>query len=77
MDGSFDYKGVKIRFQITDNVNSGLYIVNGIEKISRYITFYDECGNNIGVKSIYGNVEEMQNITVQQALLWYEEMFKG
>lgn len=77
MDGSFDYKGIKIRFRITDNVNSGVCIVNGIEKMSRYITFYDECGNSIGVKSIYGNVEEMQNITVQQALLWYEEMFKG
>lgn len=77
MDGSFDYKGSKISFQITDNKNLGVCIVNGIEKMTRYICFYDSCGNCIGVKSIYGNVEEMQNITVQQAILWYKEMSKG
>lgn len=77
MDGSFDYKGSKISFQITDDQTSGVYMLNGVEKMSRYINFYDSCGNNVGAKRIYGNVEEMQNITIQQASLWYEEMCNG
>lgn len=71
-DGSFNYQGRKISYKIIDNSNKP--IEN--EKMSRYINFCEN-GNNLGVKGIYGYVEDMTNISSIDARKWFDEYLKG
>ena len=74
MDGMFEYDGKDIYYRITDNYNERPRIVKGIEKIGRYLNFYDDNLNPLGVRRIYGTYDEMNNIHSQYAKREYEEM---
>lgn len=71
--GAFECEGKKISYSITDNY-SEIKNFNGVEKISRYINFFDENGDNLGTRVIYGEVEALQNINWKDALEYYKEM---
>ncbi len=71
-DGSFEYNEETILYRITDD-NKPIRGIKGEEKMSRYITFYHNNGQNIGTRSIYGTYDEMSNITDFDAKRWYEE----
>lgn len=71
--GVFEYEGKKISYSITDNC-SEIKNYKGVEKMSRYIDFFDENGDTLGTNVIYGEVEALQNITWKDALECYKEM---
>lgn len=66
-------KEKKTSYSITDNC-SEIKNHNGIEKMSRYINFFDENGDSLGTNFIYGEIEVLQNITWKEALECYKEM---
>lgn len=66
-DGNFEYNGEQIDYVITDN---DIPIKN--EKFSRYIHFYT-AGKSLGIRGIYGHVDQMCNIDSSDAKRWYEE----
>lgn len=70
-DGSFIFEDKKIEFKITDN-NKPPVFRGGIEKMSRYITFYYS-SENLGTYSIYGEVEELTNISAEYAERKFKE----
>lgn len=69
MDGDFKYKDRRIDFKITDN--KGIIVRNGVEKMSRFITFYLE-NENLGTYAIYGDAEQMCNISFEDAQKEFE-----
>lgn len=73
MDGFFECNGERIGYIISDNYSQGTIVIGGVEKMSRFIHYYNSKGKAIGTKNIYGIVEEMQNITPQMALNIYLE----
>lgn len=73
MSGAFECEGKKISYSITDNY-SEIKNCNGVEKISRYINFFDENGDNLGTSIIYGEVEALQNINWKDASECYKEI---
>lgn len=73
-DGYFDYDGSKIYFKISDDTKSKVIVKNYVEYYGRYLTFYDEQGNNKGSCHIYGNEDEMSTITSNYAKTEYIKM---
>lgn len=71
MDGKFEYEGEIIYYRITDDTKP-IRMVKGVEKMSRYISFYKENGEPIGTTSIYDTYERMSNITHFDAEEWYK-----
>jgi hypothetical protein len=76
-DGFFVHEGNRIFYNITEN-DRPIQMINGVEKMSRFITFYDAGEQNLGTRAIYGEIEKLQNIWPEDALNWYLEsyMFK-
>lgn len=70
-DGFFVYENRKISYRITDNYKP---IKN--EKMSCFINFFEN-KENLGVYAIYGDVEEMTNITSEVAKKWFDKYIKN
>lgn len=70
MDGNFKYGNKRIDFKITDN--KGIIVRNGVEKMSRFITFYLE-DKNLGTYAIYGDAEQMCSISFEDAQKEFEK----
>ena len=69
----FEYKGETLFCKITDN-NSPIRTVRGIEKMNRYLNFYNKNREAIITGwAKYGTVEEMTNISQLMLEQWYEE----
>ena len=64
--------GKRIYYKIVDNYSEKMKVINGEEKIGRYIYFYDEKRALIKWEKIYGNYDEMQNISTIIAKKYYE-----
>lgn len=73
MDGVFNFNGESIKYKIIDNSLESIQVVRGIEKMGRYIYFYNSQNESIGFLRIYDTVERMTNILSQDASKWYEE----
>lgn len=73
MDGVFNFNGESIKYKIIDNSLESIQVVRGIEKMGRYIYFYNSQNESIGFLRIYDTVERMTNISSQDASKWYEE----
>lgn len=72
-DGSFILNGDTIYYHIVDD-KKPIRTIKGVEKISRYINFYDINNNHIGVKQIYGDFEDLSNISSYDAEEWYTQL---
>lgn len=66
-------KEIEIGWRITEFSDGGITYSKGNEMWSRIIHFYKE-GKEIGFASIYGKVEDMQNISNVYAQNVYEEL---
>lgn len=73
MEGVFNFNGESIKYKIIDNSLESIQVVKGIEKMGRYIYFYNSQNESIGFLRIYDTVERMTNISLQDASKWYEE----
>lgn len=65
--------GKIIYYKVVDNYSEKIKIINGVEKIGRYIYFYNEKEDFIKWKRIYGEFDEMQNISPLVAKASYEK----
>ena len=64
--------GKHIYYKIVDNYSDKMKVINGVEKIGRYIYFYDEKRTLIKWERIYGDYDDMQNISPIIAKKYYE-----
>ncbi len=72
IDGSFEYGGTTIYYRIKDD-NRPIHKVNGVEKLSRFIEFYNSNRCILYSRTVYGTIEEMQSISHFDAEKWYLE----
>lgn len=73
MDGVFNFNGESIKYKIIDNSLESIQVVRGVEKMGRYIYFYNSQNESIGFLHVFDTVERMTNISSQDAFKWYEE----
>lgn len=64
--------GDAIYYEVEDNYSERPKIVHGVEKIGRYIYYYDSQGQYIKFKRIYGEYDAMQNISPMYAKQVFE-----
>lgn len=65
--------GKTIYYKVVDNYSEKVKVINGIEKIGRRIYFYNDKENFINSERIYGDFDEMQNISPVYAKAVYEK----
>ena len=65
--------GKTIYYKVVDNYSEKVRVVNGVEKVGRYIYFYDEKQDLIKWERVYGEYDEMQNISPIYAKEIYEK----
>ena len=65
--------GKTIYYKVVDNYSEKVRVVNGVEKVGRYIYFYDEKQDLIKWERVYGEYYEMQNISPVYAKAVYEK----
>ena len=65
--------GKTIYYKVVDNYSEKVRVVNGVEKVGRYIYFYDEKQDLIKWERVYGEYDEMQNISPIYAKDIYEK----
>ena len=66
-------EGETIYYKVVDNYSEKVKIINGVEKIGRYIYFYNEKEDFIKWRRIYGEFDEMQNVSPIVAKETYEK----
>lgn len=72
--GSFIIEeGKTIYYKVVDNYSEKVRVVNGVERIGRYIYFYNDKEDFIKSERIYGDYDEMQNISPVYAKAVYEK----
>ena len=72
--GSFIIEESKtIYYKVVDNYSEKTRVVNGVERIGRYIYFYNDKDEFIKSERIYGDYDEMQNISPIYAKEIYEK----
>ncbi|MBQ8146432.1 MAG: hypothetical protein IJ039_06570 [Clostridia bacterium] len=76
MDKFITDDGQIIFYKVVDNYSEKVKVVNGIEKIGRRIYFYNDKENFINSERVYGDFDEMQNISHIYAKEVYEKMSK-
>ena len=62
MDGGFEYEGKTIHYRVTDKFDEKPRLIQGVEKISRYLHYYNDKLELLGFCVVYGTYDEMQNI---------------
>lgn len=62
-----------IYYKIVDNYSEKTIVRKKVEKITRYIHYYDDNGEFIKMKKIYGNYDDMQNISSFDAKQYFEK----
>lgn len=62
-----------IYYKVVDNYSEKPVIRKGVEKIGRFIHYFDEKGEFIKHKRIYGEYDEMQNISPIVAKQYFEQ----
>lgn len=72
MDGSFECDGEIIYYKIIDDTRP-IIKVQGVERMSRYISFYKESGEPIETISVYDTYEIMTNISHFDVKEWYQK----
>ena len=65
-----------IYYKVVDNYSEKVKVINGIEKIGRRIYFYNDKEDFINSERVYGDFDEMQNISHIHAKEVYEKMSK-
>ncbi len=65
--------GKTIYYKVVDNYSEKVKVIKGIEKIGRRIYFYNDKENFINSERIYGDFDEMQNISPVYAKAVYEK----
>ena len=72
--GSFIIEeGKTIYYKVVDNYSEKVRFVDGVERIGRYIYFYNDKEAFIKSERIYGDYDEMQNISPIYAKEIYEK----
>lgn len=66
-------EGKTIYYKVVDNYSEKARVVNGVERIGRYIYFYNDKEDFIKSERIYGDYDEMQNISPVYAKAVYEK----
>ena len=64
--------GRTIYYKVVDNYSEKPVIRKGVEKIGRYIYYYDAKGEFIKMERIFGEYDDMQNITPIDARQHFE-----
>ena len=72
-DGSFIFNGETVYYRIVDD-NKPIRTVDGEEKFSRYINFFNNTYKHIGVKQVYGSFDDLTNISPCNAEEWYTQL---
>lgn len=62
-----------IYYKVVDNYSEKPVIRKGVEKIGRFIHYFDEKGEFIKTERIYGEYDEMQNISPIVAKQYFEQ----
>ena len=62
-----------IYYKVVDNYSEKPVIRKGVEKIGRFIHYFDEKGEFIKPERIYGEYDEMQNISPIVAKQYFEQ----
>ena len=65
-----------IYYKVVDNYSEKVKVINGIEKIGRRIYFYNDKEDFINSERIYGDFDEMQNISPTYAKEVFKKMSK-
>ena len=73
MNSFITNEGKTIYYKVVDNYSEKVRAVKGVEKTGRYIYFYDEKQNLLKWKRIYGEYDEMQNVSTIMAKELYEK----
>lgn len=73
MESFITDEGKTIYYKVVDNYSEKVKVVNGVEKIGRYIYFYNDKEDFIKSERIYGEYDEMQNISPIIAKKYYEK----
>lgn len=55
--------GRTIFYKVVDNYSEKPVVRNGVEKIGRYIHYYDDNGDFIKMERIWGDYDDMQNVS--------------
>lgn len=77
MDGYFTFEEKLIYYKVTDDYSEKPKVVKGVEKIGRYLNFYDSKKGFIEMIRIYGEYDDMQNIAPSIAEEYYIKMIKS
>ena len=75
-DEKFEYEGNTIKYLIGDEFNSPIYRHTIMIKAQRFINFFDVEDHNLGAYPYYGEIEEITNISQQDALECYKKMIE-
>ena len=73
MNSFITNEGKNIYYKVVDNYSEKVRIVDGVEKIGRFIYFYNGKDDFIKLERIYGDYDEMQNISPIYAKAVYEK----
>lgn len=73
MNSFITNEGKNIYYKVVDNYSEKVRIVDGVEKIGRFIYFYNDKDDFIKLERIYGDYDEMQNISPIYAKAVYEK----
>lgn len=74
MVGYFNYEDKTIFYSITDNWSEKPKVIHGIEKIGRFLNYYDAQGNSLGLFRVYDEYDKLQNISAVDAEMYYIKM---
>ena len=74
IDGQFQIDGQIVQYTISDNYSQKPKVICGVETISRNILFFDNNGTSLGMNVMYGDYDEMQNISPATVKEYYMEM---
>ena len=73
MDQFIANDGRTIDYKVVDNYSEKPVVRKGVERIGRYIHYYDEKGEFIKMERIYGEYDDMQNISAIVAKRHFEK----
>ena len=73
MDGHFEYEGGIIYYRIADDCYASPQTRKGIEKIGLNLFFYNSNKTLVKTKPIWGEYDDLQNISPIDALKYYAE----
>lgn len=76
MDQFIENDGRTIDYKVVDNYSEKPVVRKGVERIGRYIHYYDEKGEFIKMERIYGEYDDMQNISAIVAKRHFENNLK-